>query len=101
MKKRFDSIDARLDTIQNMCETVIQQTANPSTQDFDIEFNPITSRPTRYAPDTTQQTSQLSSTVNRSEFDSALGKVDQLHNNFDSINKQLQTLNSMFGNTEQ
>ena len=43
-------------TLFKICETVIQQTANPSNQDFDIEFNPIPSRPTRYAPDTTQQT---------------------------------------------
>ena len=84
-----------------MCETVIQQTANTSNQNLDIEFNPISSRPTRYAPETPQQTSQQSSTVDRSEFDSALGKVDQLHNNFDSINKQLQALNSIFGNNAQ
>ena len=101
MKQCFDGIDARLDTIQNMCETVIHQTANPSNQDLDIEFHPIPSRPARYAPDTTQQTSQQSSTVDRSEFDSALGKVDQLQDSFGSINKQLQALNSMFGNTAQ
>ena len=103
MKKRFDGIDTRLDTIQNMCETVIQQTANnhhnsPGTMNIE-PAHPL-SHPARSNSTTPQNSHQLSS-VDRHEFDSAVGKMDQLHDNFDNITKQLVTLNSMFSNNTQ
>ena len=102
MKKRFDGIDTRLDTIQNMCETVIQQTSvnNISSRTLDAEPAHPLPHPSRNIS-TTPQNSHQSSSVDRHEFDSAVGKMDQLHDNFDNITKQLAMLNSMFGNNMQ
>ena len=102
MKKRFDGIDTRLDTIQNMCKTVIQQTSvnNVSSHTLDAEPAHPLPHPSRNIS-ITPQTSHQSSTVNRHEFDSAVRKMDQLHDNFDNITKQLATLNNMFGNNTQ
>jgi len=102
MKMRFNGIDTRLDTIQNMCEMVIQQTSNNNISSRTLDTEPAHPLPhSNHSVSITPQNSHQSSSVDRHEFDSAVGKMDQLHDNFDNITKQLVALNSMFGNNTQ
>src|SRR4051794_30818507 len=114
MKNRFDSIDNKLDKIVSFCNiTTNTQTAPTGPIPVNIPTNPINTpqthrnilpRPTMQNPfpqNTQRQSTPVppqrptnvpyneSNTVDRKEFASAMGQMNQLQNNFGNISAQL------------
>ncbi|HVH96135.1 MAG TPA: hypothetical protein VM682_04260, partial [Bacillus sp. (in: firmicutes)] len=124
MKNRFDSIDNKLDKIVSFCNiTTNTQTAPTGPIPVNIPTNPINTpqthrnilpRPTMQNPfpqNTQRQSTPVppqrptnvpnneSNTVDRKEFASAMGQMNQLQNNFGNISAQLAQITKFLNGT--